>query len=144
MTTSNETIRQLLIELGQGSDTIDGIQETGDGEWAMLVDETRRFDLDHDAARGVLVVGTDVGRPAEGREREAYEALLSYNALWAQTGGARMALGGTGGDVLLLTWGRLDAVLANLREVADAWRELLAGSDAPPQAGQPAWPGQLA
>ncbi|HSV47767.1 MAG TPA: type III secretion system chaperone [Ramlibacter sp.] len=150
--TLNEQARAVLAELGPGCDAIDGIQELADGSWALLMFETRRVDLALDARRGMLVLRTDVGRPPPSRMAEGYAALLSYNLLWEQTGGARMALGGSEGDVVLLMdvpmagldWGTLDTVLRNIADVADAWgRQLQQAAPAEPPAGL-AWTGRLA
>ncbi len=147
-----EEVRAVLAELGPGCDAIDGIQELADGSWALLMFENRRIDLALDARRSVLVLRTDVGRPLHSRAADSYAALLSYNLLWEQTGGARMALGGADGEVVLLLdlpvacldWGTLDAVLRNIHGVAQAWGRQLqqAAPTAPP--ADLGWTGQLA
>jgi hypothetical protein len=60
--------------------------------------------------------------------------LLVYNAAWRETGGGRLALDEPGGEVMLifdlaatgLDVSALQAVLANVQEVAALWRRLIA------------------
>ncbi|WP_276807782.1 type III secretion system chaperone [Castellaniella defragrans] len=144
-----ETAAQILLELGPLSEAIDIVHQNAPGDWSLLVFETRRFDLTLDAAHGRLVLATPVGDPDPATWGETASALLAYNLLWPQTGGAYFAQEGTRGAIWLqmqvpvagLRAAALDTLLQGLAGTADAWAETLAQPAPSAPSPQPPFPG---
>lgn len=120
---------------------------TSDNEdaWRLTFSNGSAFDVayDHDASR--IVITGDVGEVTDSGRTRLYEMLLQYNYLWTYTGGARMALDGTPGRVMVmfelgaagLEVSSVCRALSNLVEIRNAWREVIessAGEEGP--AGQ--------
>jgi hypothetical protein len=127
-----EGIDRLLAEAGGLDDDILAVTKT-DGGWAIRFEDVDVL-AEWDAQRSRLVMSTLIGTPPPERAAEVMEALLSYNALWNQTGGITMALTGPGGDALQFADLAGDAIAArqvavvsvNLAERARIWRSFLA------------------
>ena len=140
----------LLQELGPQSDAIDIVHQNAAGDWSLLVFETRRFDVTLDTAQGRLVLATTIGTPDPATWGETASALLAYNLLWPQTGGAYFAQEGTHGDIRLLMQvplaglhvAALDTLLQGLAATADAWADRVKppAPSAPPSS-EPPFPG---
>jgi len=144
----------ILQELGPLSEAIDIVHQNAPGDWSLLVFETRRFDVTLDAAHGRLMLATSIGVPDPAAWGETASALLAYNLLWPQTGGAYFAQEGTQGAIRLLMQvpvaglraATLDTLLQGLAGTADAWAETLArpAQPAPAPTTLPPGPGQMA
>jgi hypothetical protein len=97
------------------------------------------------ARPGHMLLVTDVGPPPAADREAALEALLLYNALGTDTGGARFALDEPGGAVTLaidvgeadLAEDALARMMAGLRTLASGWRRVLAGWGADAAADAP-------
>lgn len=130
--TRNE-IAQLVAEQGLLDDEILAVTEVEPDEWSVRYE---RFDLavSYDEASETLTLSASIGRPPEERRLQICELLLSYNLLWRDTGGLRMALAGRGGEAVqmlsihaaALTARGLAARIAAFSERALAWRILMA------------------
>lgn len=142
----------ILQELGPLSEAIDIVHQNAPGDWSLLVFEKRRFDVTLDAAHGRLVLATLVGMPEPATWGGTASALLAYNLLWPQTGGAYFAQEGTQGAILLLMQvpvaglraAALDTLLQGLADTADAWAETLAQPVQPAPVPPLPGPGQMA
>ncbi len=127
------TVEDMIVEAGPLSDAIMSITGTDDG---TMVITTRDNAMTLYAASKRIVFEVILGAPpAEHRER-IYRALLTYNALWQDTGFVRMAIGNPGdGDVaILLADITIDAdfsadyvvsVVEDLDAKATIWREII-------------------
>ncbi|NIM42206.1 MAG: hypothetical protein GTN84_16630 [Hydrogenophaga sp.] len=72
------------------------------GHWCALFPDGESFQLEWSRQWTRLVLIADLGSPAQGREREALNLALSYNALWRQIGNLRMARDGGAGALTLI------------------------------------------
>jgi hypothetical protein len=139
----------ILQELGPLSEAIDIVHQNAPGDWSLLVFETRRFDVTLDAAHGRLVLATSIGVPEPAIWGETASALLAYNLLWQQTGGAYFAQEGTQGAIRLLMQvpvaglraAALDTLLQGLAGTADAWADTLAQPAPSAPSPQSSFPG---
>ncbi len=104
--------------------------------WGLVFDAETRFDAEYDARLNRIVLTAPIAPLAPASESASlalYEALLQYNAAWAHSGGARMALAGDTGTVVMLFdlpaadlhLGLLAEVLGNMTRVQKAWRAIL-------------------
>ena len=131
-----EQIHQLFEELGPASDDVAGVAQTGDNSWAVAYDDDTIVSFEFVAEQDKLVLSIDLGAAEESRRLAVYSALLSYNFLWRETGGVKMALGGDDLYQLFelnavgLTLTDLRNVLGNFVEKARAFRSFVAGETA--------------
>jgi len=133
----------VMEQVGPALPGAENVTEIEDGVWAIGFDERTIVMLQLDD-RGRLTLTLDVGRCLEAKRAAAYEALLTYNALWRETGGIRMAL--ADGSVLQLftataaglTVEALAAIVESFVEKALVWRDYLETSDYAAAPAQPA------
>jgi hypothetical protein len=102
-----------IVEIGEAFGATE-IHRLEDGDWLLVLDDGSAVGVETDAARGVLVLSTDLGHPPEGQELEAYRLLLHATAAWREMGGLRMALDPLDDAVLQL----LELPLADLSQAA--------------------------
>jgi hypothetical protein len=127
-------IQGLIEALGPVNDEIEVITRNDDAQWSVGFDEDTVVTLDLVADQAKLVLSIPLGRPPTEQRLAAYETMLSYNLLWPETGGVKMALGGEHGELVQLfelnaaglTPDLLDAILANFVEKARMWRRVIA------------------
>lgn len=128
-----EQIQQFVEQLGPASDDVASIAQTGDRSWAVAYDETTIVALEFVPDRNVLVMTIDLGTPTDESRTNVYAAMLSFNALWRETGGVKTAL--ADGELFQLydlsttglTLGDLRNVLGNFVEKARVFRRFVAG-----------------
>ena len=128
-----EQIQQFVEQLGPASDDVATVAQAGDRSWAVAYDETTIVALELVPDRNVLVLTIDLGKPADERRADVYGALLSFNALWRETGGVKTAL--ADGELFQIydlttegqTLGALRDVLGNFVEKARVFRRFVAG-----------------
>ena len=131
---AREQIQALLEVLGPSNDEIAAIAQNGDNEWAVAYGDDTIVTLDLVESQAKLVLSIDLGRPRPDARLAIYETLLNYNLLWPATGGIKMGLGGTDGDLVQmfeLGTGGLDleglrTVLDGFVEKARIWRRVVA------------------
>ncbi len=115
MMTNYEDISSMLTNLGPELE-VDEIAAYEESQtWAIAASASgweAVILLNYDEASGKLFVSGDCGPVPEGKTLSTYEFLLKYNLACMETGGARFALDGPGGDVLLI----FDLPLADLEK----------------------------
>lgn len=145
----SEALDRLVAEAGSHEEGILASVRTADGAHAIRFEDADVI-AEWDGARNRLVLSSEIGSPPPGRAAHVYETLLSYNLLWRETGGLRMALTGPKGIVLQLVdlaGPEIEArtvaiVAANLAQRTVIWRAFLEseGSDvaapAPPNTSE--------
>lgn len=140
MTTLDE-VAALMAALGPHDDEIETITRNSEKEWSVAFDEDTIIMLTFVTDQQKLVLASTLATPPTEQRLATYQALLSYNLLWEETGGVTMALGGEHGAVVQLfelgtaglDLGRLDNVLVNFAEKARTWRDVInSGSFAEP------------
>lgn len=138
-----EEVQRTIEALGPDNDAIAAIAQNGPAQWAVAFDEDTIITLDFVAEQKKLVLTIDLGRPEPGKRLAIYETLLSYNVLWPETGGVKMGVGGSGGEVVQmfelnavdLDRERLQTVLEGFALKAQMWRRFVA--DGPAEDGAP-------
>lgn len=128
-----EQIRAMMDELGPATRMVEEVRQYEDNGWAVVCGENTIIELQFDGGPGKLVFSTDLGKPEENQRLAVYEMLLTYNFLWEDTGGVKMALDRPGGHVVQLydldaaelDLGTLQTVLDNFTEKARFWAEVI-------------------
>lgn len=131
MSISLELAQLLVQELGPQTPEIDAVMQQDDTNWVLMLDDESAVSIEWAGNPSRLVLSANLGRPHEGSELSIYETLLSYNLLWQDTGGVRMAIDGPQGEVMLiydlfddhLTVTELQTVVLNLCSIANIWRD---------------------
>ena len=98
----SEQIQHLMREIGPLVDAIDAIEQVGEQNWAIGFDEATWLTVDYNEQTDKLTLAIDCGPSPEQNRIKLYETLLTYNYLWEETGGLRMALDEPGGRVVLI------------------------------------------
>lgn len=127
---------RLMSEVGPLDDAILACIKTPDGAYAIRFEEVDVL-VERDDDRDRIALSVEIGAPRPSRALEVYETLLSYNMLWRETGGVRMALTGRKGSVVQfvdLTGGEINprsivTVAANLASLTEIWRAFLQSAD---------------
>ena len=130
---SHSHFQQLMREIGprmKGTAVARNPEET---RWALGFEDGTLVAIQYEAASGRLVISLEVGQPASASRLNVYQALLTYNHLWRETGGVRLALDGQDGAVILLfdlffndlDPGTFATVVTNLMRKAETWRSLI-------------------
>ena len=126
-------MNQLIGDFSQTADGPMRLTAEDDGSWTLSWDDVDIMAMEWVDDPSRLVASIALGKVAPARKLVVYEAMLTYNLLWRQTGGARMGLGGPEGDVTLvhemaaeqLTVPELGAALAKACQIAGAWRSFV-------------------
>lgn len=134
--TDTAAVARLVAEIGPLDDEVLAAFEVAPGEWAVRYSGIE-VALEHDAAGGRLMMTATIGAPRPESALRLYELLLSYNLLWRDTGGIRMALLGAGGEAVQmadltlagLTAADLAGTLSGFARRAGAWRLVLASEE---------------
>jgi hypothetical protein len=120
-------------------DTVVSIARLSDTTWMVGLegDQVITATLDEAGDRIGLVAG--LGTPKRTGREAVLEGLLTYSALWQETGGVRAALSATGEAVLIveltlssLSQHRLHRAIENFTVKAQVLSEFVAGADTPP------------
>ena len=130
---SLETMQNLMKEIGPLTDEILSIGLRGENQWEVVLEDEILMVIDYAEEAHKLTFSLNVGTPPEGDRMALYEALLTQNALWQETGGMHAALEGPGGDVLMvfdlfaleLDVSELSTVIGRLIQKQTAWREAI-------------------
>ncbi|MDO8298162.1 type III secretion system chaperone [Lacisediminimonas sp.] len=131
MSISLELAQLLMQELGPQTPEIDAVMQQDDTNWVLMLEDESAVAIEWTGNPSRLVLSANLGHPSEGSQLSVYETLLSYNLLWQDTGGVRMAIDGPQGEVMLiydlfddhLTVAELQTVVLNLTSIASIWRD---------------------
>lgn len=131
MSISIELAQMLIEELGPKTPEVDAVLQQDETNWVLMLEDESAIIIEWASNPSRLVLSANLGRPNEGSQLTIYETLLSYNLLWQDTGGVRMAIDGPQGEVMLiydlcddhLTLGELQTVVLNLANIAEIWRD---------------------
>lgn len=127
--------------------------QTGRDAWFVELGDGSAFDIEYDGRCHRFVICVSICEVPDQARLQIYEALLQYNFLWPQSGGLRMAIDGTPGQVVMLLdlpltsleSSRLALALENMADIQRSWREIIplaglastpASQGAPPGAAQ--------
>lgn len=131
MSISLDLAQMLLQELGPQTPEIDAVLQEDEKSWLLVFSDEQSVYVEWANNPDRLVLSAALGKPVEGNELQVYETLLSYNLLWQDTGGVRMAIDGPQGDVMLiydlfddqLSLAELQTVALNITSIAAIWRD---------------------
>lgn len=131
-----ETVRRLLSDAAERSAIIDSVMEDEGARFEIALTDDRTILAEFDPASLRLMLAVEIGRPVADRRSELLELLMSFNALWRETGGARIASGGRDEpfllmiDVFVLAFdaGRIAELIDTLAARATAWGVLVTAS----------------
>ncbi|MGI4847709.1 MAG: type III secretion system chaperone [Janthinobacterium lividum] len=134
-----QSVQLIMQTLGPSTPEIDAIIQSEESSWALQFADESVIVIDWADNPPRLVLSATLGRPAEDARLAVYQALLSYNLLWKETGGLKTALAGKLGEVVLflelysdpLYDTELRRVLLELVKVASVWRNYVAAEGAP-------------
>lgn len=129
MNSSLQQLQERFARLGPDSVDIEAIAQTGDDTWTLAFDDEQIVMVEWIDGPPRIVFTCLVGRPPVDRRFTVYETLLTYNALWKEHDGARIALDGADGEVMVLyelpaaalTEAQLADVIARFRDFAALW-----------------------
>eukprot|EP01037_Dinobryon_pediforme_P021554 gene21554-22449_t len=97
-----DTVRQLLADAAAQADIIDTVVEGEGARFEIGLTDNGSILVEFDPGSGRLMLTTAIGQPPAERRAEVLELLMSYNALWLETGGVRAASGGRDEPMLLM------------------------------------------
>lgn len=131
MAVSLDMAQMLMQELGPQTPEIDAVLQQDEKSWLLVFSDEQSIYVEWANNPERLVLSTGLGKPVEGCQLQVYETLLSYNLLWQNTGGVRMAIDGPNGEVLLiydlfddqLSLSELQTVVLNISSIAEIWRD---------------------
>lgn len=131
MSISLDLAQMLLQELGPQTPELDAVLQENEKSWLLVFGDEQSIYVEWANNPDRLVLTTGLGRPVEGNELQVYETLLSYNLLWQDTGGVRMAIDGPQGEIMLiydlfddqLSLAELQTVVLNITSIAGIWRD---------------------
>ena len=143
-----ETVAALLMEMCPRVPSVNLLaahEETGD--MALQLEDDIDITLSWNEDMNHLVLTAELGQPKEFHAADAHRMALAYNALWRETGGARVAcVDGDGTLALLfelpadgLTAPQLQYTVEQMAEVAQQWARFMAqaSDDAPELSAAP-------
>jgi hypothetical protein len=122
-------IRELMNRIGPDNLNIDEVEESEGGKWAIGLANGVVIFADWAPNPSRLVFSTLIGRPNVDRRYVVFESLLTFNSLWEDNPGAKMAANGPEGEVIFLfdwfadnpTLADLNDLLTQFVEYADLW-----------------------
>ena len=138
---------RLMGAVGPQDDAILAVVKTPDGAYAIRFEEIDVL-VERDMDRDRIALSIELGVPRPANALSVYETLLSYNMLWRETGGVRMALTGKGGAVVQfvdLTGAEINAVgiatvASNLASLSNIWLAFLESEGSDVNAPEPILP----
>jgi len=138
-----EHIQRVMTELGPVDDAIGLIDQLGDDQWLVVYDDDTAVEIECDETGNKLVFSMSLGPVSDQRKKLLHEVMLTWNYLYHDTGGMRLAVEGAEGNVVLLVdlchldidVGTLAGFLEAFVETGRGWREVLQ-QDAPADEGE--------
>jgi hypothetical protein len=140
-----QEIQLLMEQLGPSHPNVSNVTQVSGNTWAVGFDTDTIVMLELDNEERNLVLMAEIGQPnGSGDRGKICEMLLTYNALWRETGGVKMAM--AGGEAMQLysmdaaevTMASLRTVLENFVEKAKVWRRFVETGGPVEQAAAPA------
>jgi hypothetical protein len=135
-----------LVDVAPLTDKITAIDQADDGAWALQFSDKTVVLMEWATSPDRIVLSSALGTPPSERAEELFGVALSFSTLWRDSCGARLGLGGEGGELLLIrdlhsgTAGGWDLlpVLEHFAYVAGWWRDVIARPLYPHAASEPA------
>lgn len=139
---------RLIAELGPSWSDVHAVVEARPGAWAVQFADGRTMGIEHEPEAARVVISAGLGQVPEEHRLTIYAAMLNFNALGSEVGGARLSLVGIAREAELsavmadtdLTLVGLRAAMAFIADSARAWTNMMRD---PGAAGLPPPPGGL-
>lgn len=97
-----EFVSQRLAAAAAAHAVVGPVSPTTGNAWMIELERSAPCLVEIESDNAGMVLSADVGAAPEGRHAEVRGAALSYNALWRETGGARIVQAGETGELTLL------------------------------------------
>lgn len=124
----------LLADAAPLTEGLGELLQLREGGFALAFADGTEMRVAEDPRDGRAVLSVAIGRPPLVGRSGRLAAMLAYNALWRETGGAWIALDGLDGPAMLMAEldrgagpGAVARLLTNMAAVAAGWRDFLAG-----------------
>lgn len=98
---NSEIVGACLVQAAGLGDSIVAVLQIDDDAWTIEFEDGPICLVEWNTESAQLALSADLGVPPDERQREVQSAALSYNALWRQTGGMRVAQAGDSGELIL-------------------------------------------
>jgi len=136
------SVELIIRELGPESQDVSSVAATGDASWVVQFENDAEVHLACRQSPPRLELMAPVASLPTGLEEDAMRALLMFNFLSADTGGARMSLSATNDAVFLvrdlpeaeLSLVAVQQALRELAELAARWATVLSAGGSTPDA----------
>lgn len=129
-----ERIDLAFQDAGHSAETIEEILRVGEVGWELLISGGVELRVHHEDEQQMLVFAADVGTPVTTNLLPLYTALLQFNQLHTETGGAMMTVDTEGGIELVFRMNTalvephvLQYAVENLAHKVLLWRTALHG-----------------
>jgi hypothetical protein len=122
-----------LVDVARQTDKITAIDQADDGAWALQFSDNTVVLMEWATNPDRIVLSAALGAPPSERAEELFGVALSFSTLWRDSYGARLGLGGEGGELMLIRdlnsdrvggWDLLPA-LEHFAHVAGWWRKVI-------------------
>jgi len=125
--------QSLMAEIGPLLDEIQQIEQRGDQEWCLVVDEASQMYVHASDELQKATFITEIADINDGDREAIYEILLLSNSAWEDSQGVRFALSSPGGTVMMhfelptagLEVSTVAGVVRNLFHKTRHWRQLI-------------------
>ena len=133
MDTQYTLLEPVMHEIGPECPDVMAVVKDGEASWAVQFENGSVVNLARRTEPARVEMMVHAGTAPKGTREDVLRALMMFNFLSADTGGARMALGAVGDSVYLvrdlaesdITTPALHAEMRALTTVAGKWREFL-------------------
>lgn len=137
MATPVEQIQLLMQELGPVMPEIDAIVQTEEPSWAIQFSDEHILVIEPADEPPRLAMSSELGAAPDGTEKPLYEAMLSYNLMWRDSGGLKVGLAGPKGSLIIsweisldgMTLVELQAAIARFMKAVASWQRYVARAD---------------
>lgn len=134
---SLEQVSALMVEAASLDEDVAAVVRNGERNWVVRF-EAVDVEVGCNAEGNRLVLVTTIGVPPPERRLAVLEAMMTYNFLVLDTGGVRMAMTGTDGEIVQmvdlgidgLTARGLATILANMERKTLVWRGFVGAASA--------------
>ena len=131
---SKQHVHTLMTEIGPLLELLEVTEFDDENVWTLVVDEDDVLFVDYEPETDRLVLSAEVAHPPGDTDLKGlYATLLTYNNQWQETGGTRMALDATDGNVVQifelpaagLDLHDLQIVVTNFVDLLKTWRGIV-------------------
>lgn len=97
-----DAVGESLAQSAPRVERIIAVIEAGEGAWTVAFEDDIACLVECVGDPACIALSIDLGKPPGHRTAEVHAAVLSYNLLWRETGGARIGLAGDERELVLM------------------------------------------